>query len=197
MTITYQDGTTVTWPGPTQGEGWTVGPDGLDAPSYDPEDPGQTTNGDPATEQGQRLGAWDDRVRARIAGLGYNEELWMRPRPDGQFSFADSVGLHGSFTWAQGPELTRLDLDPCSHWPASSALEQPLGGGTCRVLMIDGHPVVTSERPFDETSRSALTSVFTVRPDGVAVSLVQPSLEREPTLTREDLARAALTLPAP
>ncbi|GAA4975646.1 hypothetical protein [Kineococcus glutinatus] len=187
MTITYQDGTTVTWRGPTRGEGWTVEPDRI-----------EEVPGSPALTS-ERLNTWDRTMRDEIFAGGYDEELGIDLGPDGHLSYARSTGVYSSLIWAQGPELTWLDLDPCSQWPASATLELPPGGAVCRVLTIDGHPVVAAEQPVQEIDGMGTggNTVFSVRPDGVAVVLGQSSVHGEPVLTSEDLARAALTLPPP
>ncbi|PPK98340.1 hypothetical protein CLV92_10135 [Kineococcus xinjiangensis] len=191
MAITDQDGTTVTWRGPARGEGWTVEPDRTEELYWYPA---------PAGEQ---LNTWDRTLRDEIFGGGYHEELGVRLGPDGQLSYARSIGNFGSLIWAQGPELTWLDLDPCSQWPSSPLSEEPHTRAVCRVLTVDGHPVVAAEhRPDltvhpDGTLHLPETTVFTVRPDGVAVRIEQRSGMGEPTRSSEDLARAALTLPPP
>ncbi|PPK92223.1 hypothetical protein CLV92_11685 [Kineococcus xinjiangensis] len=192
MTITYQDGTTVTWRGPAHGKGWTAEAD------YEDESPSG-----PGTAWGQRLSTWDRTMRDEIFGGGFSEDRGVLLGQDGQLSYARSIGNFGSLIWAQGPEMGWVDLDPCSQWPASPTSAELRAGTVCQVLTIDGHPVVTAEYRFDQTlhpdrtPESPTTTVFTVRPDGVAVRLWLSRADGVPTLSSEDLARAALTLPPP
>ncbi|GAB3271579.1 hypothetical protein GCM10027586_21050 [Kineococcus gypseus] len=170
VAVTYQDGTNVTWPGPARGGAWATGA------QFD-EVPGE-------------LSTWDRQVREATFGGGWNEELGVHLGDDGQISYARSTGVFDSFVWAPGPQLSGLQLDPCSQWPTSPALKEPPAGQVCRVLSVQGHPVVAAEG-------AGIVTVFTVRADGVAVHLEERNADGEPVRSAEELAAASLTLPAP
>lgn len=172
-TVVYQDGRTVQWRGPARGEAWTADVH-LEA--------------EVATE---RAKAWEQAVRELLPMSGWSEELGLVVGDDGEVVYSRFAGVFASAWWAQGPDVGWADIDPCSDWPETAQLSDLEEGVSCRVLFLDGHPVVASEGLSG-------AAVFTVRPDGVAVMLGHWAVDPEGTpVATEELARAALDMPAP
>ncbi len=175
VTVTYQDGTTVTWPGPRSGKQWVADPR-----------PGSAEAASP------RLRGWEREVHDRLPWNGSPEAFGLAHSGSGPVSYAWFSGGSVSALWAQGPLVsTALGPDPCSHWPSSP--QQRNGRAGCRVVQVEGrsgsHPVVVHER-------GALTEVFSVRGDGTVVALsFQPEPFETTAMTGEMLARIALGLP--
>ncbi len=176
MSVTYQDGTTVTWRGPRSGGRWV--PDAV---------PGSAVSASP------RLRAWEKAVQELLPWQGAPQVFGLGRDPRGDLTYVWFSHPDASALWSRGPEVaTALPPDPCSSWPRSNSLRSTPEGGTCRVVSVaersGAHPVVVRED-------AGRIDAFSVRRDGTAVALGYQPGRGDRKLSAAELAELALGLP--